>query len=148
MNLEKEDVMTQITYRKLRIDEAQLFWNMMTELDNETKFMMYEPGERTKTSSDIKAIEDLIQSAIDNDNYLLVAEVNQQIVGYILALRGKPNRLKHTAYIVTGIKKDHRGKGIGKTFFHKFIKSRFFDFCLCLFITCHLNYLAKDNSVI
>ena len=35
MNLEKEDVMTQITYRKLRIDEAQLFWNMMTELDNE-----------------------------------------------------------------------------------------------------------------
>ena len=129
MNLEKEDVMTQITYRKLRIDEAQLFWNMMTELDNETKFMMYEPGERTKTSSDIKAIEDLIQSAIDNDNYLLVAEVNQQIVGYILALRGKPNRLKHTAYIVTGINKDHRRKGIGKTFF------------------AYLDKWAKDNDI-
>ncbi|MFR6597473.1 MAG: N-acetyltransferase family protein [Lactococcus raffinolactis] len=25
--------------------------------------------------------------------------------------------MKHTAYIVTGIKKDYRGKGIGKTFF-------------------------------
>jgi ribosomal protein S18 acetylase RimI-like enzyme len=115
MNLEKEDVMTQITYRKLRTDEAQLFWNMMTELNNETKFMMYEPGERTKTLSDIKAIEDLLQSAIDNDNYLLVAEVNHQIVGYILGLRGKPNR-QHTAYIVTGIKKTTVEKALAKHF--------------------------------
>jgi hypothetical protein len=73
---------------------------MMTELNNETKFMMYEPGERTKTLSDIKAIEDLLQSAIDNDNYLLVAEVNHQIVGYILGLRGKPNRHSYIPLIL------------------------------------------------
>lgn len=109
--------MNQILYRKLQTNEAQLFWNMMNELDHETKFMMYEPGERENTASEIKAIEVLIQSAKDNKNYLLVAEVNHQIIGYILALRGTPNRIKHTAYIVTGIKKDHRGKGIGKIFF-------------------------------
>ena len=109
--------MNQILYRKLQTDEAQLFWNMMNELDNETKFMMYEPGERENTASEIKAIEDMIQSVKDNKNYLLVAEVNHQIIGYILALRGTPNRIRHTVYIVTGIKKDYRGKGIGKTFF-------------------------------
>lgn len=98
--------MNQILYRKLQTNEAQLFWNMMNELDHETKFMMYEPGERENTASEIKAIEVLIQSAKDNKNYLLIAEVNHQIIGYILALRGTPNRIKHTAYIVTGIKKD------------------------------------------
>ncbi|PCS11962.1 acetyltransferase [Lactococcus raffinolactis] len=117
MNLAKENVMNQILYRKLQTNEAQLFWNMMNELDHETKFMMYEPGERENTASEIKEIEVLIQSAKDNKNYLFIAEVNHQIIGYILALRGTPNRVKHTAYIVTGIKKDYRGKGIGKTFF-------------------------------
>ena len=66
--------MNQILYRKLQTNEAQLFWNMMNELDHETKFMMYEPGERENTASEIKAIEVLIQSAKDNKNYLLIAE--------------------------------------------------------------------------
>ncbi|GAX47549.1 GNAT family N-acetyltransferase [Pseudolactococcus reticulitermitis] len=109
--------MNNVIYRKLHTDEAQLFWNLMNDLDHETKFMMYEPGERTSTPSDIKAIEDLIQSASNNKNYLLVAEVNHQIIGYILALRGTPKRIQHTAYIVTGIKKDYQGKGVGKTCF-------------------------------
>lgn len=34
-----------ITYRKLRPEEAQKFWNMMNQLDQETKYMLYEPGE-------------------------------------------------------------------------------------------------------
>ncbi|MGO2940246.1 MAG: hypothetical protein ACTIDA_06935 [Pseudolactococcus laudensis] len=57
--------MNQILYRKLQTNEAKLFWNMMNELDHETKFMMYEPGERENTASEIKAIEVLIQSAKD-----------------------------------------------------------------------------------
>ena len=50
MNLAKENVMNQILYRKLQTNEAQLFWNMMNELDHETKFLMYEPGERENTA--------------------------------------------------------------------------------------------------
>lgn len=38
------------------------------------------------------------------------------MVGYIRAERGKFNRILHTAYIVVGILKDYRGKGIGTSF--------------------------------
>ncbi len=35
-------------YRKLSVDEAEQFWSLMNQLDYETKYMLYEPGERTK----------------------------------------------------------------------------------------------------
>ena len=53
------------------------------------------------------------------NDFLQVAIDNQKIVGYIRAERGKFNRIRHTAYIVVGILKDYRGKGIGTSFFEK-----------------------------
>ena len=35
-------------YRKLSVDEAEQFWSLMNQLDYETKYMLYEPGERVK----------------------------------------------------------------------------------------------------
>lgn len=35
-------------YRKLSVNEAEQFWSLMNQLDYETKYMLYEPGERTK----------------------------------------------------------------------------------------------------
>ena len=35
-------------YRKLSLDDAEKFWNLMNQLDYETKYMLYEPGERKK----------------------------------------------------------------------------------------------------
>ena len=90
---------------------------MMNELDYETKLMMYEPGERYKLARDIKPIEEMIKNAYDNIDFLLVAEVDNEIVGYIFARRGREKRIHHSAYIVIGIKKLYRGKGIGKEFF-------------------------------
>lgn len=104
-----------VVYRNLELDEASDFWNMMNALDHETRYMMYEPGERTK---DIKRIEDLIQAAASEGNLLLVAEVDHEIVGYICAQRGIPNRVRHTAYIVVGIRSKYQGHGIGSEFFH------------------------------
>jgi len=34
-----------ITYRTLNINETQSFWNLMNQLDYETKYMLYEPGD-------------------------------------------------------------------------------------------------------
>ena len=39
-------------YRTLSVDEAEQFWSLMNQLDYETKYMLYEPGERTKNLSD------------------------------------------------------------------------------------------------
>ena len=103
-------------YRYLSIDDAENFWEMMNQLDYETKYMLYEPGERTK---DLSMIESLIYSTLKGENFLLVAEDDNKLVGYISAEKGKLNRIAHSAYIVVGILAEYRGKGIGTEFFKK-----------------------------
>ena len=103
-------------YRKLAITEAEGFWEMMNHLDYETKYMLYEPGERIKN---IARMEAIIQKAIGGEDFLLVAEEDDKIVGYISAQRGSLNRIAHSAYIVVGILQKYRGKGIGTEFFKR-----------------------------
>ena len=101
-------------YRNLSQIDAESFWEMMNQLDYETKYMLYEPGERTKN---LTRIESLINNSVEGDDFLLVAEAEDQIVGYISAQKGRLKRVAHSAYIVVGILKDYRGKGIGTEFF-------------------------------
>lgn len=111
--------MKQIIYRKLRVEEAQKFWDMMNELDKETKFMMYEVGEREEKTVNLQALECQIQNSIEDNDFVLIAEVEGEIVGYLSAERGVPNRIKHTAYVVTGVREKYRGYGIGKELFQR-----------------------------
>lgn len=88
---------------------------MLLELDKETKFMLLEPGER---SNDINKINLLIKQCIDGSNLLLVGtDDTENIVGFLSAQRGIPKRIKHTAYIVVGIRESFRSIGIGKKLF-------------------------------
>lgn len=103
-------------YRSLSPDEAARFWELMNQLDYETKYMLYEPGERTR---DYSRVEALIRNAAEDYDFLLVAECNNKLVGYISAQKGNLRRISHSAYIVTGILKDYRGKGIGTEFFKR-----------------------------
>ncbi len=102
--------------RPIKISDAEAFWQMQFELDHETNYMMYEPNERTKN---LERIHSIISPAVEGNNLLLVAEDNNEIVGYISAEKGELNRIKHTAYIVVGIRKDFQRKGIGSEFFKR-----------------------------
>lgn len=106
-------------YRRLTKTDAESFWEMMNQLDYETKYMLYEPGERTKN---IASVESIIQNAVDGDDFLLAAEEDDKIVGYISAQKGGLNRIAHSAYIVVGILLKYRGKGIGTEFFKQLDK--------------------------
>ena len=103
-----------MNYRKLSKDDPERFWEMMNRLDYETKYMLYEPGERTKN---LTRIEALISNSVEGDDFLLVAEAEDQIVGYISAQKGGLKRITHSAYIVVGVLKEYRGQGIGTEFF-------------------------------
>ncbi|MCR3761689.1 GNAT family N-acetyltransferase [Clostridium felsineum] len=96
--------------REIRPGDAYSFWRMQFELDKETEYMMYEPEER---SSNLNFINSLIRDAVEGDDLLLVAEEEGEIIGYISAARGVLSRIKHSAYIVTGVKKEFQRKGIG-----------------------------------
>lgn len=102
--------------REIQNADGEVFWEMQSELDKETKYMMFEPGERAKN---LNLINNLIQNAVEGKNLLLVAENDKKVVGFISAQRGTLNRVKHTAYIVIGIRKEFQGKGIGKEFFKR-----------------------------
>ena len=114
-------------YRKLSVDEAEQFWSLMNQLDYETKYMLYEPGERAKNLS---IIESVIRESVEGKDFLLVAETDHKLIGYISAQKGNLNRIAHSAYIVVGILKDYRGKGIGTEFLKR------------------LNVWAEENKVV
>jgi RimJ/RimL family protein N-acetyltransferase len=103
-----------VTIRPANKNDANALWGMMSALDNETKYMMYEPNERTR---DDEKINSLIKQAVTGGDLLLVADAGGEIVGYISAQRGGCRRIKHTAYIVVGIRKQYQNQGIGKQFF-------------------------------
>ena len=109
------------------MDEAEQFWSLMNQLDYETKYMLYEPGERTKNLSEIESI---IRDSVEGHDFLLVAETDNKLIGYISAQKGRMNRIAHSAYIVVGILTDYRGKGIGTKFFKR------------------LNVWAEENRVV
>ncbi|MEE1255311.1 MAG: GNAT family N-acetyltransferase [Lachnospiraceae bacterium] len=89
---------------------------MMNQSDHETKYMLYEPRERIR---DIVRVEALIQNSVEGEDFLLVAESDDRIVGYISAQKGGLNRIAHSSYIVVGILKNYCGKGIGTEFFKR-----------------------------
>lgn len=103
-------------YRNLSVNEAECFWNLMNQLDYETKYMLYEPRERIKN---LPRIESLIQNSLEGDDFLIVAEAESKLVGYISAQKGAVNRIAHSAYIVVGILQEYRGMGIGTEFFRR-----------------------------
>lgn len=103
-----------VEYRAIKEGDAQALWDMMSALDNETKFMMYEPNERSK---DLSQVEAVIDGAVNGGNLLIAAIDNNEIIGYVSAERNSLSRIKHTAYIVTGIREKYRGQGIGTELF-------------------------------
>lgn len=106
-----------ITYRNIDERDITGFWDFLNTLDEETLYMMYEAGER-KWRTSIKELEGDIKSNVFNgEDCVLIAENDSEIAGYIRAERGRFNRVRHTAYVVVGILKKYRGKGIGTIFF-------------------------------
>ena len=58
-------------YRDLAVDEAGQFWHLMNRLDYETKYMLYEPGERKSTLAELESV---IRDSAEGKDFLLVAE--------------------------------------------------------------------------
>lgn len=120
--------------RSIQADEGDAFYQMQEALDHETQYMLYEPGERVKNPQRIQGI---IDEAVNGDNLLLVAvadaendnngsnnrvstgntATHSEIVGFLSAQRGFPKRIRHTAYIVIGIRSAYQHRGIGSSFF-------------------------------
>ena len=112
--------------RRCEINDADNMLKMLLELDKETEYMLFEADERP---NDINRVKAMINQSINGDNLLLIATEDDNIIGFLSAQRGIIRKIKHTAYIVVGIREKFRGKGIGKKFF------------------CELDLWAKENNI-
>ena len=70
--------------RPIILDDVENFYHMMCWLDEETEYMMYEPGERQLKSNNLDDLKERIEVAVSGEDFLMVAvNDNEEIVGYI-----------------------------------------------------------------
>ena len=105
-----------VNLRKIEIKDAAEFIALNQALAKETKLMMRKPDE---CMTEVSVAEKIIESALANDNFLYLAEEDNELVGFISASKEMLNRIKHRAYIVIGIRKSYQGQGIGNRFFEE-----------------------------
>jgi RimJ/RimL family protein N-acetyltransferase len=101
--------------RTIHPDDAEQFLNLRKKLDEETQFMLFEPGERTTTVEEQR--EHIQRLLLQENSTTFVAEHNRQLVGYLEASGGQFRRNRHSVYIVIGILQDFTGQGIGGQLF-------------------------------
>lgn len=102
--------------RESTINDAEKLLQMLQQLDRETKFMLFEPGERKLT---VAEMEKSLEAIRKSNSLQLVVEYKDKIVGFLMARRGTLQRNKHCAYIVIGILEKYQGKKLGQRLFEK-----------------------------
>lgn len=104
-----------VVLRTIRAEDAQQFLALCRQLDQETHFMMLEPGERTTT---VDQQRERINRVLAQPNQtILVAEEDGELIGYISGMGGDYRRNWRTVHIVIGILQRYSGQGIGKRMF-------------------------------
>jgi RimJ/RimL family protein N-acetyltransferase len=101
--------------REIQADEADIFLNLKKQLDEETEFMMLEPGERKTTAENQRRQIERIRASYNST--IIVAESEGKLVGYIEAIGGYVTRNKHCAYLVIGVLQDYTRQGVGSMLF-------------------------------
>lgn len=109
-----------IKIRNLIKEDSQHFFDMLMKLDTETKYMMYEPGERNTNITQIEAA--FIKSSKEILTLIIDDADNSCIGGFLCAQRGIYNKIKHSAYIVVGLLNEYRHKGLGTEMFKELDK--------------------------
>ncbi|OFI47691.1 hypothetical protein BG262_08275 [Floricoccus penangensis] len=92
--------------------EADKLFELMSTLDKETTYMLYQPEER---KYDRKKLETFIRNTSEN-GLILVAEEDSIYVGYVSVHLSSLAKIKHSAYLVIGVLSDYAGQGLGSEF--------------------------------
>jgi len=104
-----------IAIRAATLDDAAALLALRQQVDEETRFMMLEPGERQSTVEQER--ERLINVAKADNKQTFLAEKDGQLVGWLWANGGDFRRNHHNVHIVIGILEAYTGQGIGRRLF-------------------------------
>ncbi len=101
----------EIVVRSMRVEDAEAYIAFLHQLDRETKFLLWEPGERTLDAS---AARHRILSQNPATRLYLIAEMDGEIVGFLAGIRGARRRIAHRADLAMGVLERAQGRGIGR----------------------------------
>jgi len=73
--------------------------------------MLYEPGERDSSVQDLA--RELAATGRSPNSVVLLAELADDLAGYLQLTGGSPRRSRATAYLVIGVRAHAAGRGIG-----------------------------------
>jgi hypothetical protein len=91
--------------------DAAALLELKHQLDRETAFMMYEPDERDSPVRDLAA--ELARLDRSANSVILLAELADQLIGYVQLTGGSLRRSRATAYVVIGVLAHASGRGTG-----------------------------------
>jgi RimJ/RimL family protein N-acetyltransferase len=101
--------------RPVKIKDAEELLHLIKNVENQSEFMLMEPGERQMTLE--KQITMIERFESQENAVILTAEKDDIMIGYLFALGGSVKRTRHSAYLAVGILKDFRGQGAGTSLF-------------------------------
>lgn len=100
-----------IAIREIQERDARAFLALRRKLDEETTFMMLEPGERLTTEEEQH--EQIAETLARDNQTILVAEAGGELAGYIEGVGGEYRRNRHSVYVTIGIRQAFAGQGLG-----------------------------------
>ncbi len=103
--------------REITEADAEAYLRLARQIDAETRFMMYEPGER-RTTVEEQAERIRALRATDNQTMLVVEDAGQ-LVGYLGAVGGFHRRDHHSVHIFLGLLEAYTGQGLGRRLFEE-----------------------------
>lgn len=103
--------------REIKIEDAKAFNSLIKDVEANSDYMLMEAGERTSTDDQQRKQIARIQQ--QNNSTILVAELEGNLAGYLIAIGGSTKKTHHSAYIVIGVAERHRGQGLGSALFQQ-----------------------------
>ena len=97
------------------------FLILVSEIDSESEFMLYESNERKINSDTILSVSDALKD--DLVVYLIKSTDSLAYQGYISGIRKKESKVKHSMSIAMGVKKEAQGQKFGNILLTQMIKT-------------------------
>ncbi|PEP63514.1 GNAT family N-acetyltransferase [Bacillus pseudomycoides] len=91
--------------------DAESFLKLCKKIDEESEFMLFEIGERNITIEEQRSLIKKLSKSFNST--IFVAEINAELVGYLIAIGGKYKRTRHSVNIIIGVTRKYSGNGIG-----------------------------------
>lgn len=97
--------------REIRINDVENFNQLLDSVINQSEYLLFNPGEhQISIQNQTLFLEEMITTS---NSTIIVAELNDVLIGYVTIQGGRTHRNQHSAKLAMGLLPTFRNKGIG-----------------------------------